>query len=108
VWCHHALGIEAVLDRSDALGSPSSGQSAAIGRARLEIVIADRLLPSSADVADPAGWAQLAGRAAALRNEAQRLVMARTAIDRLIAAQNAQRSHSMGTGPAQRGPELSL
>ena len=77
VWCHHALGIEAVLDRSDALGAPTRR-----ARARpwdepgQEIAIADRLLHASADLADPAGWAELAGQAAALRNEAQRLVIA--------------------------------
>ena len=84
------------------------GRSPAMARARQEVAIADRLLHSSADLADPAGWAELAGQAAALRNEAQRLVMARATIDRLIApAQKAQRSHSMGDA-AQHGPELSL
>ena len=107
VWCHHALGTEAVLD-SEALGAPPTRQSPVMARARLEVAIADRLLHSSADLADPAAWAELAGQAAALRNEVQRLVMARATIDRLIAGQNAQRSHSMGADPAQRGPELSV
>ena len=49
-----------------------------MGRARQEVAIADRLLHSSPDLADPADWAELAGQAAALRNEAQRLMMART------------------------------
>ncbi len=108
VWCHHALGIEAVLDRNDALGAPAPGQSSAMARARQEVAIADRLLHSSADLADPAGWAKLAGQAAALRNEAQRLVTARATIGRLMApAQQVQPSHGMGDA-AQRGPELSL
>ena len=97
VWCHHALGIEAVLDRSDGLGRAAHGQSPAMARARQEVAIADRLLHSSADLADPAGWAELAGQAAALRNEAQRLVMARATIDRLMApAQQVQPSRGMG------------
>ena len=80
-----------------------------MARARQEVAIADRLLHSSADLADPAGWAELAGEAAALRNEAQRLVMARAAIDRLLApAQQVQPSRGMGADAAQQGPELSL
>ena len=108
VWCHHALGIEAFLDRGDALRAPPTGQSPVMARARQEVAIADRLLQAGADLADPTGWADLAGEAAALSEEALRLVVARTAINRLIAAQNAQRSHRTGADPAQRGPELSL
>ena len=74
VWCHHALGIEAVLDRGDGLGAPPPVQSPVMGRARQDVAIADRLLQSSADLADPASWAELAGQAAALRKEAQRLI----------------------------------
>ena len=107
VWCHHALGTEAVLD-SEALGATPTRQSPVMARARLEVAIADRLLHSNADLADPATWAELAGQAGALRNEVQRRVMARATIDRLTAGQNAQRSHSMGADPAQRGPELSV
>ena len=75
-----------------------------MGRARQEVAIADRLLHSSADLADPAGWAELAGQAAALRNEAQRLVMARATIDRLLApAQQVQPSRGMGTTRLNKG-----
>ena len=108
VWCHHALGIEAVLDRSDALGAPPTGRSPAMARARQDVAIADRLLQSTADVADPAGWAELTDWAAALRKEAQRLIVARATIDRLVApAQWVQPSHGMGD-PARQGPEVSL
>jgi hypothetical protein len=108
VWCHHALGFEAVLDRSDAMGAPPRAPSPVMVRARQDVAIADRLLHSSADVADPAGWAELAGQAAALRDEAQRLIVARAKIDRLLApAQRVQASREMGD-VAQRGPELSL
>ena len=108
VWCHHALGIEAVLDRGDGLGAPPTGRSPAMARARQDVAIADRLLQSTADAADPAGWAELADRAAALRNEAQRLIVARATIDRLVApAQWVQPSHGMGDA-ARQGPEVSL
>ena len=90
------------------LGRAAHGRSPAMARARQDVAIADRLLHSTADLADPAGWAELAGQAAALRNEAQRLVAARAAIDRLLApAQRVQPSHGMGD-TAQQGPELSL
>ena len=108
VWCHHALGVEAVLDRNDGIRLPATGGSLAVGRARQEVAIADRLLHSSPDLTDPAGWAQLTGQAAALRNEAQRLMRARATIDRLLApAQQVQPSRGMGDA-AQQGPELSL
>ncbi|HTT92158.1 MAG TPA: hypothetical protein VMF65_21565, partial [Acidimicrobiales bacterium] len=54
VWCHHALGIEAVLDR-DALGAPSTGKSSVMARARQDVAIADRLLQAGTDVTDRAG-----------------------------------------------------
>ncbi len=108
VWCHHAAGIEAVLDRNDGFSPPPTGRSPAMGQARQEVAIADRLLHSSVDLADPAAWAELAGQAAALRNEAQRLVTARATIGRLLApAQQVQPSRGMGDA-AQQGPELSL
>ena len=108
VWCYHALGIEAVLDRNDGIGLPATGGSPAMGPARQEVTIADRLLDSSADLADPASWAELAGQAAALRKEAQRLMTARATIGRLLApAQQVQPSRGMGDG-AQQGPELGL
>jgi hypothetical protein len=77
-----------------------------MARARQEVAIADRMLQAGADPG-PAGWAELTGQAAALRNAAQRLAMACTAIDRLMAGQSAQHSGNMGTDPAQRGRELS-
>ncbi len=64
VWCHHALGIEAALDRSDALGAPPRRHDTVIGRARQEVAVADRMLHSSVEVndeADPSCWAELAG-----------------------------------------------
>jgi hypothetical protein len=106
-WCHHALGIEAALD-SEALGATPTRQSPAMARARLEVAIADRLLHLNGDMADPAGWAELVGQAAALRNEMQRLVTARATIGRLVApAQQVQPSRGMGDA-AQQGPELGL
>ncbi len=103
VWCHHALGIEAVLDRSDGLGAPPSGRSPVMGRAHQEVAIADKLLHASVDLADPAGWADLAGQAAALRNEAERLLRARATTDWLLApGQQLQTSRGMGDGGSTR------
>jgi hypothetical protein len=79
-----------------------------MGRARQEVAIAGRLLHSSAELVDPADWAELAGQAAALRREAKRLLRARTTIDRLLTpAQQVKTSLGMGDA-AQQGPELSL
>ncbi len=109
VWCHYALGIEAVLDCSDASGSPPTRQSPIMRRARQEVAIADRLLGFNADLAEPVSWAELAGHAAVLRTEAQRLVTAPATVDRLRSAgRRVQPSRDMGTGTAQAGPQLSL
>ncbi len=54
-------------------------------RGRQEVAVADRRLHSSADLSDPASWSEFVGQAVALRKEAQRLVMARMTIDRLLA-----------------------
>ncbi len=80
-----------------------------MGRAGREVAIADRFLQATTDVAAPADWAQLAGKAATLRNEAQRLVVARTLIDRLIApAQEARHSHLIDVDGTRGGLELGL
>ena len=92
---------------SEALGATPTRQSPAMARARLEVAIADRLLHSNADLADPAGWAELAGEAAALRNEAQRLMTARD--DRPAAGSSATGTAQSRMGDAaQQGPELGL
>ena len=46
VWCHHALPIEAALDRNDGVSS-QKGWSPQTDRARQEIAVADRLLEAN-------------------------------------------------------------
>jgi conjugative relaxase-like TrwC/TraI family protein len=66
VWCHHALPIEAALDRNDGASPPWPGWSPLTDRARREIAIADRQLQSSGDGANPSRWAELAQEAATI------------------------------------------
>ena len=107
VWCHHVAGIEAVLDRND--GNSPLPTGGGPWDEPQEVAIADRLLRSSADPANPTGWAELAGQAAALRKQAQRLMMARATIGPAAgtsATSAAQSRH--GRRRTQQGPELSL
>ena len=76
VWCYYALGIEAALDRNNGGSPPWTGWSPAC-TARQEIAIADRLLQSTADAADPAGWAELCPCGAALRKHVRRTAAVR-------------------------------
>ena len=48
-WCHHALPIEAALDRHDGLGPLPTGWSRHDDRARQEIAVADRVLEATSD-----------------------------------------------------------
>jgi hypothetical protein len=84
------------------------GHSRVTGQARQDVAIADQLLRSGANLAGPAGWAELAGQAVALRIEAQRLIIALARVDRLLARTRPIQA-SRGVGDAgQQGPELSL
>ncbi|MHB1536710.1 MAG: hypothetical protein ACYC1D_19300 [Acidimicrobiales bacterium] len=62
VWCHHALPVEAALDRNDGVNPPWTGWSQQTDRARREIKIADRLLQAESGGINPAEWAELAQR----------------------------------------------
>ena len=108
VWCHHALGIEAVLDRTDGTSPAGTGSTRLNHRTRQEITIADRLLEAGEHASDPAQWAKLADQATGLRDAAHRH----------LAAQQAQRqrmsrfpqtpwSPVIDNSPDRRGPELS-
>jgi hypothetical protein len=109
VWCHHALRIEALLDRNDGTTPARTGPSRSNDRARQEITIADRLLEARDCPSDPVEWAKLADQATGLREAAHRH----------LAAQQAQRqrmspfpqtpwSPVIDNSPDRRGPELSL
>jgi hypothetical protein len=85
VWCHHAVRIEATLDRNDGTASPWTGWEKEIARARQEIAIADRIIQSQ-DTDGPAHWARLADQAASIVEQAHRNSKIRTALDRLATA----------------------
>ena len=79
VWCHHALPIEAALDRNDGVSPPRTGWSRHDDRARQEIAVADRLLEAKSDAINPTEWAELAQQAGTLREQALRDLRARRA-----------------------------
>lgn len=62
VWCHHALPIEASLDRNDGVSTTGTGWSQHDDRARQEIAVADRVLEAKSADTDPTRWADLARR----------------------------------------------
>ena len=73
VWCHHALDIEADLDRNDGRIPSWSGRSPRTDRARHQIVIADRVLEASSDRAGPGEWAELAQQAGVILDQVRRV-----------------------------------
>ena len=77
VWCHYALGVEAVLDRG---GTPGSWRGRS-GRARLvrqQVSLADRALPGGSGGADPAEWSKLARDTAKVFQDLRDLAQARS------------------------------
>jgi hypothetical protein len=84
MWCHHALRVEAALDRNDRV-LPSSSPSQRTVRARQEIELADRYLDdTSIDISDPREWATVAQQATRLVDQAYRDLRARNSINRPI------------------------
>jgi hypothetical protein len=73
VWCHHALDIEAVLDRNDGHRPSWTGWSPQTDRARHQIAVADRVLQASNDWPQPAEWAELAERAGTILDEVRQV-----------------------------------
>ena len=83
VWCHHALDIEAALDRNDGASPPWTGWSPQTDLARRQIAIADRVLQAGNDRSGPTEWAELAQQAGivfdqVLRAERDRAARQRT------------------------------
>jgi predicted nucleic acid-binding Zn-ribbon protein len=83
VWCHHALDIEAALDRNDGAISPWTVWSPQTDLARRQIAIADRVLQAGNDRLGPTEWAELAQQAGTvfdqvLRAERDRAARPRT------------------------------
>jgi hypothetical protein len=109
VWCHHALGIEATLDRNDGVSPPWTGWSQQMQAAREEIAIADRLLDTSA-APGPTEWANLAREAATLREHVHRSAALRQVAQQLLTARVGQPQWSPGRQGwvPEEGQELSL
>jgi hypothetical protein len=84
VWCHHALPIEAALDRNDGV-SPRKAWSPQTDRARQEIAVADGLLEAKSGRLDPTEWAELARQAATIREQAVRNLRVRKTIEQKMA-----------------------
>ena len=105
VWCHHALRIEAFVDRNDGTSTPSTGWTQETEPARQEIAIADRLFETRDRAVDPVEWANLAGQAAALRKAAHRHLTAQRALDsRMSPFPQARWSPDMDNSAERRGP----
>ncbi len=75
MWCHHAMAVEATLDRNDGTSAAWTGWDQWSDRARQEIAVADRYL-SSAARPDPGEWAHLAREAVDLHEQLRRHVAA--------------------------------
>jgi hypothetical protein len=108
VWCHHALPIEAALDRNDGVSS-RTGWSPQTDRARQEIALADRLLGAKSGGLNPAVWAKLAQQATTIREAAVRDLRLRKAFEQTMAPSHQpdyQPAIDHSAGP--RGPEIGL
>jgi conjugative relaxase-like TrwC/TraI family protein len=82
VWCHHALDIEATLDRNGGRSPAQAGWSPQIDRARHQITVADRVLQAGSDQPGPSEWAELAERAGAVLDQVRLLEHIRAPIQR--------------------------
>jgi hypothetical protein len=108
VWCHHALPVEAALDRNDGV-SPRKGWSPQTDRARQEIAVADRLLEAKSGGLDPTVWAELAHQAATIREAAVRDLRVRKAFEQTMSPTHQPEHHlgiNLSAGP--RGTEIGL
>jgi hypothetical protein len=109
VWCHHALPIEAALDRNDGVSPSWTGWSRQTDRVRQEIAVADRLLEAKSDGLNPTDWAELAQQAARIREAAVRELRVRKAFEQTMSPTHQPEYHlgiDYSAGP--RGPEIGL
>jgi len=95
VWCHCALGDEAMLGHNDGASPPWTGWSQETQAAREEIAVADRLLEIRGEPG-PEGWADLAREAAIVREYLQRDAAVRRVTPQLLAARAGQPQWSPG------------
>jgi conjugative relaxase-like TrwC/TraI family protein len=108
VWCHHALPVEAALDRNHGV-SPPAGWGRQTDRARQEIAVADRLLKAKSGGLNPTEWAELAQQAATIREQALRDLRVRKTFEQTMSP-NHQAEHHLGIDYSARpgGPEIGL
>jgi conjugative relaxase-like TrwC/TraI family protein len=107
VWCHHALPIEAALDRNDGVIPSWTGWSRQTDRARQEIALADRLLETQWGDPDPTEWAELAQQAATIREQAVRVLTVRRNLEQTMSPTRQPEYHvgiDHSAGPC--GPEI--
>ena len=108
VWCHHALAVEAVLDRNEGARQPTS-RIQQTSRARQEIALADRFLYTGTDRSDPTGWAQAALHASQLVDKVHHDLRVRRTIDRLTTpTRGPQWTPDVGVPAPNSGPELGV
>jgi conjugative relaxase-like TrwC/TraI family protein len=109
VWCHHALPIEAVLDRNDGVDSRWTGWSPDAERAKKEIVIADRHLEYKSDGINPSEWSALAQQASTIYDDMLRNLRVQQAQERTAAwAHQAEQHLHIDQSLRPGGPELHL
>lgn len=109
VWCHHALPVEAALDRNDGVSPPWTGWSQQTDRARREIKIADQLLQAEPDGINPGTWAELAQQASIIREQVVKDLRVHNAYEQKMTPTHEAEHHlrfDLSAGP--RGPEISL
>jgi hypothetical protein len=109
VWCHHALPIEAALDRNDGAIPSRTGWSQQDDRARQQIAVADRLLEAKSGAISPTEWAELAQHARTIREPALRDMRARRARQETMSPTH-QAEHHLHIDRSVRpgGPEIDL
>ena len=76
VWCHHALGIEATLDRERS-AQALRGKADRWKQARQQIWAADRVLQRGPEEPGPGGWATMAGDASRVLEGLRTLALTR-------------------------------
>jgi hypothetical protein len=108
VWCHHALPVEAALDRNDGVSPPWTGWSQQTDRARREIKIADQLLEVEPAGTNTAAWADLARRASTIREQLVRDLRVRHTVEQSRTPTPQPVHHLDINYSASRGPEIGL
>lgn len=109
VWCHHALPVEAVLDRNDGVDPRWTGWSPDAERVKKEISIADQHLEAHAEAINPSDWSTLAQQASTIYDHMLRNLRVRQAQERTTARTHPAEQHlNIDQSLHPGGPELSL